>query len=1019
MRPIKLTMQAFGPFAGTEVIDFARLGSNPLFLINGQTGSGKSTILDAICFSLYGQTTGAERDGSQMRCDHSDRSVLTEVSLEFELGNKRYYIRRVPTQERAKSRGDGFTPQSSEAQLKELDGSDEGRLIVSKSVLDANNAVKQLIGLGVEQFRQVMVLPQGKFRELLMAASKDREAIFSQLFETHIYKKIENKLKEKAGDISQKVAAHEGEIKGVLQAADVSTEDELNKEYDLLNKDVEIAKEQKELTENTLKQAQRIKDEAEALVKRFETLTTKEQEKFEIMKLDGAMADKKLHLQQAEKAHSIYHFYKSQKTADDKLTDLDKKLQHSREVLLAAQNTQKTAVMNKERATEAASALDDLKSEKSELDRLGSVNQKLVIAKNNCRESKAELEKSEDSLKGKKHTLDLLANEITDKRLLVEQLNQELESFSAAKLEQESLSQKMKECKARDQLKQELANVQVKRDNANSEVESKQGELEKAKHETLTTEMLWHLGQASLLAQQLEDDQPCPVCGSVEHPEPAHINEAAIVTKEDVDERRAQENEVFILLQESKDVLATLNSQLEVLKSNLQVSQNKLGQDAHKTLEEITATYAKANQNVASLEAKKAKAQCLTKRITEIQDIQIASKSELSKLEERANHDKQAATIAETRFDQLQEQIPEEFRLPGTLHNRIQEVADQIQKITDQLEIAENAFKESQSTLDKTVSIETMLSEQLGEQKKQTEEAVKEWHSELQNSDFDGVTEFLDARLDDSRQKQLRSELEIYHSEMVRINAVIIQLNSELQNKEKPDVSLIDKTLIEATSSFQEKDDYWRKLEARLQHLGSLREKLKAAHKISKELAQEYAVMGTLSEVANGTSGQKVSFQRFVLSVLLDDVLIQASQRLLIMSKGRYQLVRKVDKTKGNKASGLELEVEDGNTGKSRSVATLSGGESFMAALSLALGLSDVVQSYAGGIKLDTLFIDEGFGSLDMESLDAALQVLIDLQLSGRMIGIISHVTELKEQMALRIDVVGGRFGSHVKTVAA
>ena len=178
-------------------------------------------------------------------------------------------------------------------------------------------------------------------------------------------------------------------------------------------------------------------------------------------------------------------------------------------------------------------------------------------------------------------------------------------------------------------------------------------------------------------------------------------------------------------------------------------------------------------------------------------------------------------------------------------------------------------------------------------------------------------------------------------------------------------------------------------------------------------------MFGTLSDVANGATGNKISLQRFVLSVLLDDVLIQASHRLNIMSKGRYQLVRKEDRAKGNKASGLELEVEDGDTGKPRSVATLSGGESFMAALSLALGLSDVVQSYAGGIKLDTLFIDEGFGSLDIESLDGAIRVLIDLQASGRMIGIISHVTELKEQMANRIDVLGSRLGSSIKIVSA
>jgi exonuclease SbcC len=201
--------------------------------------------------------------------------------------------------------------------------------------------------------------------------------------------------------------------------------------------------------------------------------------------------------------------------------------------------------------------------------------------------------------------------------------------------------------------------------------------------------------------------------------------------------------------------------------------------------------------------------------------------------------------------------------------------------------------------------------------------------------------------------------------------------------------------------------------------LQGVKTKLTKAHEKNAELEAQYRIYGTLSDVANGQTGNRISLQRFVLSVLLDDVLIQASQRLHIMSNGRYQLVRKEDRARGNRASGLDLEVGDSYTGKNRPVATLSGGESFTAALSLALGLSDVVQSYAGGIKLDTLFIDEGFGSLDPESLDLAIRTLIDLQATGRMIGIISHVSELKEQMALRLDIISSKNGSSIRTIAA
>jgi exonuclease SbcC len=247
----------------------------------------------------------------------------------------------------------------------------------------------------------------------------------------------------------------------------------------------------------------------------------------------------------------------------------------------------------------------------------------------------------------------------------------------------------------------------------------------------------------------------------------------------------------------------------------------------------------------------------------------------------------------------------------------------------------------------------------------------------------------------------------------------VSQLKSELSGQAPPDMIAIEQLLAEKTNLFKTTDETWRKLEERNNQLQGVKAKLAKASEKNTDLEAQYAIYGTLSDVAGGQTGNKISLQRFVLSVLLDDVLIQASARLNLMSKGRYQLVRKEDRSKGNKASGLDLEVEDGYSGKTRPVATLSGGESFMAALSLALGLSDVVQSYAGGIKLDTLFIDEGFGSLDPESLDLAIKTLIDLQANGRMIGIISHVSELKEQMALRLDVVSSRSGSTIRTITA
>jgi exonuclease SbcC len=285
-------------------------------------------------------------------------------------------------------------------------------------------------------------------------------------------------------------------------------------------------------------------------------------------------------------------------------------------------------------------------------------------------------------------------------------------------------------------------------------------------------------------------------------------------------------------------------------------------------------------------------------------------------------------------------------------------------------------------------------------------------------SQFGNDAEFASAQLTDTHMRDCENEIQTVKSARDKNAVLVSQILEELSGVEQPKLLQAQTLLGAKNASYAELDRIWQKLHSRQIGLLELTKKLTQAHKKAAALQAEYAVIGTLSDVANGASGNRISFQRFVLGVLLEDVLIQASQRLLKMSNGRYQLLRKRDPSKGNKASGLDLEVEDSNTGKTRAVATLSGGESFMASLALALGLSDVVQAHTGGVRLDTLFIDEGFGSLDAEALDSAIKVLTDLQSTGRMIGIISHVSELKDQMALRIDVETTATGSRIASIA-
>jgi exonuclease SbcC len=327
-------------------------------------------------------------------------------------------------------------------------------------------------------------------------------------------------------------------------------------------------------------------------------------------------------------------------------------------------------------------------------------------------------------------------------------------------------------------------------------------------------------------------------------------------------------------------------------------------------------------------------------------------------------------------------------------------------------------FAETQKKLS---AIESSLNDALALQKQWSDEkqsTEKVWLEALSASSFENQDAYLSAKLAEAAIAELESSIRQYEDKGASLKTQLESINGELKDKQQPELEPLEQALTAKQQQVEQALQSYTQLRSRMDSLNQVQQKLSALYAKNEELEKAYQVFGTLSDIANGRTGAKVSLHRFVLGVLLDDVLIQASQRLQLMSKGRYLLKRKEERAKGNTGSGLDLMVEDGYTGKWRDVATLSGGESFMAALSLALGLSDVVQSYSGGIRLDTLFIDEGFGSLDPESLDLAIQTLIDLQQGGRTIGIISHVSELKEQISLRLDVEAARTGSSIKLVA-
>jgi len=1020
LKPLNLSIQAFGPFSGTETIDFTSLGDNPLFLINGTTGAGKSSILDAICFALYGQTTGNEREAAQMRCDHADDSLITEIILDFSLGDKSYRIRRIPMQDRPKKSGEGSTTHQTEAQLWFLDGTDEGELLVAKKVNEATVYITDLIGLEVEQFRQVMVLPQGKFRELLIADSKKREEIFSQLFQTQIYKRIEDQLKSQASGIRQAVEKHQNKIKGMLETAEVNSEAQLLEEMEQLQPELSVALTNKEEASKQLKTANTVKDKAVELITRFDNLDKKQAELKTKQEQEPSFKLKQNTLVYALSAQKIQHVYEQQLAENITLKNISQQLEQCNADKNVATNNHATAEKTLNQAKQDHLKVDGLKKQQLELSQYQDKIKELSAATKQLKESESELATSQENLASKKSEQQALTKESAELETKAAGITKELEALADKQIALDKLSQQVSQRNELELLRKNNNQLSHKQSDSQTEYETVKGKFDTVQKHARQTELSWHKGQAALLAQELQDNEPCSVCGSKEHPNPANANgDVQLITKQEVDQARKEEDAARNNMEASAAKLEKDKVELTANSKEIKRLEEQLQDLANQTTDELDAVFKTMEKDVQVLIDKKDQLGTINNRISDIKKLMTDVDTAIATFDETVRSVNEQYVQSRTNVQQFEKQIPENYRDANVLTAELAKIEDSISTLSNALTQAEADVAQSRSEMDKSNTKHEAVTAQLEDQKQKTAQADNNWSTALASSDFNTIEVFKRALLSDDEQKTLKQAIDSYQSELDSLKAVVKQLETDLAKKSKPDLETIESTLADKNELFSNAETAWRKLEERNNSIKSVQAKLNKAHQENAELEAQYKIVGTLSDVANGQTGNKISLQRFVLSVLLDDVLIQASQRLSIMTNGRYQLLRKEDRAKGNKASGLELEVEDGYSGKTRSVATLSGGESFMAALSLALGLSDVVQAYSGGIRLDTLFIDEGFGSLDQDSLDLAIKTLIDLQSKGRTIGIISHVSELKEQMALRIDVTSSTMGSKIKTKLA
>ncbi|BCV58628.1 MULTISPECIES: AAA family ATPase [Shewanella] len=1050
MRPLILEMRAFGPFADCQRIDFTELGDKPLFLINGPTGAGKTTILDAICFALYGKTTGNEREGSQMRCDNADDGLLTEVYFSFELGQKRYSIRRCPEQQRAKSRGDGFTLQKSEAELKRLlpDGTEE--LLVASKVTDANACIEELTGLDVDQFRQVMVLPQGKFRELLLADSKEREKIFSQLFQTHIYRRIEERLKQQALEIKAKARDLQSRRAGILETAGVESLEQLTAEIAAVTPSLTEATSNKQKASDALAQSAKTLDNAKALTAEFERRKLLQTQ---LNALEERRAEIELHQQTLENARKAEKLLPSLKElqfrqqewqqAKAKEADYAKQLQSAELRLKQATDDKATLAELDEHANKLRrelEQLDKLQPAINELKQLTEEHELGLVELGRLERAEQQSRTELEQWQQQQQRLKSEANELFSSAERQGPLHQALAALNTRLEKTEQLGH----------IKQKWQQAQAGLQQAEAHGHQCKAERQSAETEHQRLQLAWHTGQAAILAAKLQPGQPCPVCGGLEHPAPAEMAQD-IPGETELNRARDAEQQATARHEAARSDYRNIKRQTEELQLELQRLSAELQACAAadvmadvKTDATIDAamdadSYAKADLTM-EIDRLVSRRRQLLNELQQAEAAQTRLNNCRQQLQQAEQQVEQRLKHRETQLQQLQ-QLREQLSLAGArkdaalaaLPNEYHSLAAEaaLELMARQLEQKQSEWqqlKQQQQDINQqyteAVSQHKALMQALASSREDNAraeqfaiKAQQTLDDALKQSGFAGRQALEQAQLDEAQMQALAEKIEAWRTQRSEQQALLKAMDERLAGQSLPELGQLESLWQQQQQQLAEAEDAWQTLNNRMQSLKGTEAQLNKEALAAQALEQEYALIGTLSDVANGNSHSKVSLQRFVLSVLLDDVLLEASRRLVLMSKGRYRLLRKEDRAKGNKASGLELEVEDAYSSKVRPVATLSGGESFMAALSLALGLSDVVQAYAGGIKLDTLFIDEGFGSLDQDSLELAVRTLMDLQSSGRMIGVISHVSEMKEQISCRIDINKHALGSSIRLV--
>ena len=1088
MRPLKLTLSAFGPYAGRTELQMEQLGSAGLYLISGDTGAGKTTLFDAITFALYGEASGSSREPGMFRSKYAGPETPTEVELIFSYGGKVYQIRRNPEYLRPARRGGGQTLQRAEAELTLPDG----RLVTK--VREVNQALKEIIGLDHQQFSQIAMIAQGDFLKLLLADTRERQGIFRDIFHTGPYQVFQEKLKGEAGKLRTECDRARSSVAQYIQGIQCREDSPLASRAEQARAGDLPAAEVQELFSELLQEDEEGRKALEAETGKLDReleevhalLAQAEERKKAEIRLQEAEKSRKSVCEKLALAEQMVEEEEKKKPLREELSrkaavlqgELPRyeELEEQRKVCrqqeqeaeeAAGKQRQAEAELEKqirelqERKEEQASLEQSERAGQLKLERQQAENRKRqlrdlaeqVRQRNTLKDALEQAGREAEQLRRNCLELDRQREQLTAE---AETLGKEFQSLEDAAGEKEKLSGE------RTRLERELGELGRLRDALDeygisrekleaaraayrraAERAEEAGQVYRSRNRAFLDE------QAGILAETLAEGEPCPVCGSREHPAPAEKSLEAPAEVQ-VEEARAA-------FEKAQELAEKASRQAGELKGSV------LAQE--ETLLEQMKPYGEPSAPEQAGEQLKAAEEIRRKSLTRLETAEKENREKLArreqlrrKLQEQEQRREKREKEKEGASRRLQEAEGRKKNLEGQLEGQEDSLdrgfrelgahlspedaeeflAEESRRADRELARLGQLLQEEEAKLARKKELSIRIPEKEREKEK-TEQQISQWkqkraEAESRSRGAGEQAERLKAGLSRESREQAEQQIRSLQAEgqtlekaleeakenrdtaarnLSALEGRLRQLKELLEQSGEIDGSVQENRKALLTERREELLRAQKVLHARTTANRQALEHMEQRSAELQKLEEKWAFVQSLSNTANGNLAgkEKIMLETYIQMTYFDRIIRRANLRFLVMSGGQYELKRRREASGSRSQSGLELDVIDHYNGTERSVRTLSGGESFQASLSLALGLSDEVQSSAGGIRLDTMFVDEGFGSLDEESLQQAVRALSSLTEGNRLVGIISHVGELKEKIDRQILVKKDREG--------